>query len=1164
MLRKVADDTSSLRASRNSSAVHSVASPSVVMSNRNSRVETENHNLEPPGLMRSAYRAERARLLHHKRSRSDVQSNAGDENNENNETASNADTENHSGILTPVRQPVHPNRGIRTPNEGSIVSEPINFYKSRNMGSDPRNTNTEPIMGERLSPPLIVTTPPDGKRKPSWLSFGRRSRKSSESTSPLSSPGTPTPESRRGRRGFENNFYQSIDFSLADSLTVPNLVRAAQAGSVPEVEQILHRGTDIEEQHTSTGRNALSVAAHCGNDGVVDLLLQQGARVSHRDASGSTPLHLAASRGHIGSMNLLILDGADIEEKDGQSRTPLWLAASNGFVEAAELLLNKKAKVNARAYTQLTSLHVAAKRGDTAMIDLLLRHGAHTDARDSQFMTALHYACENGHEAAVNILLNKRADIEAPGTALKTPLICAAAAGERPVVELLLKRKASLKSKAEKGMNALHWASQNGHLEVVELLIVKKLPVNISNMDGQSPLHLAVINKKFDVVDFLLRKSAELEARCNRTYTSLHYACAMGSPEIVEILLGHGARLEAPAADDARPLHIAVSQGSLQTVEILLSRGANYEARDKAEDRALCIACVHGHVEIAEALLKAGAPLRSKFSNKPRSYEDSPLCIAARYGHVDLCALLIKYNASVLQRDERLWQPLRYAAYHGHPEVVQLLLSNGAEVTSTGASSGWGFDITAERIGFSSTEDISQERKDLVLSLLHSAEQLERSSKESDGYYPQAVPPMMQSAASELATPYTSYMKPPISQPYVSPLASFENSGGTGVTSRPVEVPVNLKAPPMANPPAYTEVSNTSSQNWFKPPAANAVELSSETLDPYQPRDFAQRNREIQAKKDAEAVREYLAKLPPTIPPPPRQNSFPATIGADDFPRTHDEWQVEPRQPTNSITESDTDTKPTTFNYSNIAVSPSDISCDSCQKQVGLIHYHCLNCSHGNYDICEACALSGNWCRDKKHILSKRRWLGDSWSTTYATYVPPYSYNNTNSNAAETGGTAEKGPHEPTTNVLGVSTKTTQPPQHTPAVSPLPSGHNASTQNYAVSPLPSSYYTNISTSTQDFAVSPEPAGHQNINTQAFVVSPPQPLPQHPAFPLKPPSQPPPEPPAEPPVSVLSIRGDGEALGKGKEKDRVSLVTSLTRQSSRASVGSDWSWKRGDG
>ena len=1122
-------------------------------------METENHNLEPPGLMRSAYRAERARLLHHKRSRSDVQSNAGDENNENNETASNADTENHSGNLTPVRQPMHLNRGIRTPNEGSIVSEPINFYRSRNMGSDPRNTNTEPIMGERLSPPSIVTTPPEGKRKPSWLSFGRRSRKSSESTSPLSSPGTPTPESRRGRRGFENNFYQSIDFSLADSLTVPNLVRAAQAGSVPEVEQILHRGTDIEEQHASTGRNALSVAAHCGNNGVVDLLLQQGARVNHRDASGSTPLHLAASRGHIGSMSLLMLDGADIEEKDGQSRTPLWLAASNGFVEAAELLLSKKAKVNARAHTQLTSLHVAAKRGDTAMIDLLLRHGAHTDARDSQFMTALHYACENGHEAAVNILLNKRADIEAPGTALKTPLICAAAAGERPVVELLLKRKASLKSKAEKGMNALHWASQNGHLEVVELLITKKLPVNISNMDGQSPLHLAVINKKFDVVDFLLRKSAELEARCNRTYTSLHYACAMGSPEIVEILLGHGARLEAPAADDARPLHIAVSQGSLRTVEILLSRGANYEARDKAEDRALCIACVHGHVEIAEALLKAGAPLRSKFSNKPRSYEDSPLCIAARYGHVDLCTLLIKYNASVLQRDERLWQPLRYAAYHGHPEVVQLLLSNGAEVTSTGASSGWGFDITAERIGFSSTEDISQERKDLVLSLLHSAEQLERSSKENDGYYSQTVPPMTQSAASELATPYTAYMKPPTYQPYVSPLASASDIGGTAVTSRPVEVPVNLKAPPIANPPAYTQTSNTSTQNWFKPPPENAVELSSESLDPYQPRDFAQRNREIQAKKDAEAVREYLAKLPPTTLPPLRQNSFPATIGADDFPRTRDEWETEPSQPTDSNTKSDTDSKPpTAFDYSIIAVSPSDISCDSCQKQVGLIHYHCLNCSHGNYDICEACALSGNWCRDKKHILSKRRWLGDSWSTTYETYVPPYSYNTASNNAAETGSTAEKGPHEPTTNGVGVSIKPNQPAQYIPVVSPLPPGqppsHDTSTQNYTVSPLPSSYYNNISTTTPDFAVSPEPTVHQDTNTQDFVLFAPQP-----------PPQPPPEPPPEPQVSLLSIRSDDEeVLGKGKEKDRMSLVTNLTRQSSRASVGSDWSWKRGDG
>ena len=640
-------------------------------------------------------------------------------------------------------------------------------------------------------------------------------------------------------------------------------------------------------------------------------------------------------------------------------------------------------------------------------------------------------------------------------------------------------------------MNALHWASQSGHLEVVEFLIAKKLPVNIANADGQCPLHLAVISKQFDVVDFLLRKNAELEARCNRTYTSLHYACSMNSPEIVEILLGHGARLEAPAADEARPLHIAVSQGTLPTVQILLSRGANYEARDKAEDRALCIACVHGHVEIAEALLKAGAPLRSKFSNKPRSYEDSPLCIAARYGHVELCALLIKWNASVLQRDERLWQPLRYAAYHGHPEVVQLLLSNAAEVSSTGASRGWGFDITAGRIGFSSTEDISQERKDLVSSLLNSAEQLERLSKENEAFSSQAVPPIQQAAASELATPHVSYMSPPTSQPFVSPLAS--TSSYDDRMDRAVEVPTNLmKPPPVFNASAHTQSLSTGSQNWFQPPSHNAVELSSEALDPYRITDFAQRAREAQAKRDEEAVREFLARSPETLAHSRgTQNTLSTMISSVDFSQARKELEIEPSQP-NPSTTGYADGKLRSADSIKIAVSPADITCDACGIQVGLIHFHCLNCSHGNYDICETCAGQGSWCRDKKHILSKRRWLGDSWSTTYENFTAPDTNNNTG---------ASKGEEQM-------------------ANASVPQSSASGDEN-----------KNIHHDEVTVALESPQVSKLTINDDSETVQ-------------------------EPSVWAKSAR---DSLLLGKERMKV-----VTRQNSRGSMGSDWSWKRGDG
>ena len=640
-----------------------------------------------------------------------------------------ADTEHTNGPLSPRWSPnrkLHHQR-LRS-SDATIISEPVDMYRSRNMGVGMRTVSSEPFRMEKTKVSSSIMTQTIQK-KASWLSkLGRRNRSSviGPSTSEFNNP---PPESRRGRR-VDSDLHSSINFSSPENLNVPPLVRAAQAGSIVEVEQLLDRGTDIEARHTSSGRNALAVAAHCGNDAVVNLLLQYGAKSTQKDASHSTCLHLAASRGHVGSVRLLLQDGVLVEERDAEDQTPLWLASSHGHLETVQVLLDYRAKVNTRAHGQLTSLHAAAKRGDAAMVNLLLSHGAHVDAKDDQLMTALHYACEAGHEAVVRVLLGKHADIEARGRAFQTPVICAASAGQIQIVELLLKRKATLKSKADKGMNSLHWASYNGHVEVVDLLISKKMPINVQNGDGKTSLHLAIISKRFDVVEYLLRKKADLEIRCLRSFTALHYACAAEEPGIVQILLGSGAHCEAATQDDGRPLHIAVSHGTLRTVQLLLERGVNMEARDKAEDRPLCLASYHGHVEIVEVLLDYGSPLRLRFSNRPKSHEDSPLCVAARQGHLDVCSVLMSRGASVRQKDELLWPPLRYAAYYGHPKIVQLLLSHGAEVSSVGASGGWGFEVTASRIGFATNVDISGERKQLVRELLKDAEAWEKMDRE--------------------------------------------------------------------------------------------------------------------------------------------------------------------------------------------------------------------------------------------------------------------------------------------------------------------------------------------------------------------------------------------------------------------------------------------------
>ncbi|KAJ5873529.1 uncharacterized protein N7473_013402 [Penicillium subrubescens] len=478
----------------------------------------------------------------------------------------------------------------------------------------------------------------------------------------------------RGHR-LQANLHSSIDLAK-DGASVSPLIKAAQAGSRDEAERLIELGFDIEERHERSGRNALLVASHCGKEAVVDLLIQCGARLAVTDGSGETPLHLAASRGHWEVMELLLIDRTLIETPNLKGRTALRVAADCGQPDSVQVLLMHHAQVNARAENQMTALHAAAKRGDSEIVQLLVAYGADVEAKDGMMMTALHYACEEGHLDAIRILLEHRANIEAQGRDRKTPLICAAEAGRAQAVDFLLKRKASSRSMDDSEMTALHWAAYNGHEETVRILSEKKGLLDMVNSVGRTALHLAVIQSQFAVVEFLQRKGVPLETRCKTGLTALHYACMADSFEITRLLLLTGADVEASESQhQERPLHIVASRGSLFLLDLLCEKGASLDARNGMGDRPVCVASRFGHVEVVQRLLDRGSPLSLKFGTGFR--EDSPLCLAAMGGHLHVASLLLVRGASVLKKDEAGWQPMRYAAYHGQPELLQLLLSSG-------------------------------------------------------------------------------------------------------------------------------------------------------------------------------------------------------------------------------------------------------------------------------------------------------------------------------------------------------------------------------------------------------------------------------------------------------------------------------------------------------
>jgi ankyrin repeat protein len=248
----------------------------------------------------------------------------------------------------------------------------------------------------------------------------------------------------------------------------------------------------------------------------------------------------------------------------------------------------------------------------------------------------------------------------------------------------------------------------------------KKLPINDKTADGRTPLHLAVIGSQFSAVEFLLRMNATLEPQCRQGYTPLHEACGSDNADIVRLLLSAGAQAEALVAGELqKPIHIAASTGNVEIVQLLCEKGVAIDSRDSAGDRPLCIAASRGHTEVVEKLLEFNAPLRLPFGD--RSYEDSPLCVAAKEGHLGVVSVLLQKGASIRQKDELGWPPIRYAAHYGHPDILELLLTQ-ASIASDDVSGMSALDNIGEYVGFAAGSNLSEERKGRVRELLSQAE----------------------------------------------------------------------------------------------------------------------------------------------------------------------------------------------------------------------------------------------------------------------------------------------------------------------------------------------------------------------------------------------------------------------------------------------------------
>jgi ankyrin repeat protein len=121
---------------------------------------------------------------------------------------------------------------------------------------------------------------------------------------------------------------------------------AASTGKVEMVKILLNAKPDEEyvELTSERGRTALHYAAagDCGDDTIVNLLLNAGAKHDTKSDGHWTPLHNAAQRGNLKAVERLLMAGADPNATLSSRVTPLHWAAAKGHEEVVKCFLARK------------------------------------------------------------------------------------------------------------------------------------------------------------------------------------------------------------------------------------------------------------------------------------------------------------------------------------------------------------------------------------------------------------------------------------------------------------------------------------------------------------------------------------------------------------------------------------------------------------------------------------------------------------------------------------------------------------------------------------------------------------------------------------------------------------------------------------------------------
>jgi len=162
----------------------------------------------------------------------------------------------------------------------------------------------------------------------------------------------------------------------------------------------------------------------------------------------------------------------------------------------------------------------------------------------------------------------------------------------------------------------------------------------------------------------------------------IHDAVMNGNIDEVQWQLDAGVDVNEESSNGLTPLHYAASAGHNDIVELLIERGANVNATDSGKGATpLDYAHWRDHEEVIETLNAHNAQREHEKGGKGIG-QSSLIHDAALDGDIDEVQRQLDVGVDPNLKSSKGATPLFYAVYGGHLEIVELLITRGADVNA--------------------------------------------------------------------------------------------------------------------------------------------------------------------------------------------------------------------------------------------------------------------------------------------------------------------------------------------------------------------------------------------------------------------------------------------------------------------------------------------------